>query len=92
MAAIEYSNVGLAREVAALHGLRWAAPGPDAPGRAIQGSVDTYAKVVLEEPALCPHYAAAVVVDVEQIFELLLRLVEPRLGLARRVARAMGAG
>ena len=57
-------HLGLAREVAALHGLRWAAPGPDAPGRAIQGSVDTYAKVVLEEPALCPHYAAAVVVDV----------------------------
>ncbi len=55
---------GLAREAAALYGLAWAPPEPDAPGRAIQGKVDAYAKVLVEDPERCPHYAAAVVVDV----------------------------
>ncbi len=55
---------GLARDAAALYGLPWAPPEPDAPGRAIQGKVDSYAKVIVEDPERCPHYAAAVVVDV----------------------------
>jgi phenylalanyl-tRNA synthetase beta chain len=57
-------HIGLAREAAALHGLAWTAPEPDAPGRAIQGSIDSYAKVHVEDAERCPHYAAAVVVDV----------------------------
>jgi phenylalanyl-tRNA synthetase beta chain len=55
---------GLAREVAALFALPWAPPGPDAPGRAIQGKIDSYIKVELLDPERCPYYGAAVVVDV----------------------------
>jgi phenylalanyl-tRNA synthetase beta chain len=57
-------HLGLAREAAALYGLPWGPPEPDAPSRAIQGKVESYAKVVLEDPERCPHYGAAVVVDV----------------------------
>jgi phenylalanyl-tRNA synthetase beta chain len=57
-------HIGLAREAAALYGVAWTAPEPDAPGRAIQGSIDSYAKVHVEDAERCPHYAAAVVVDV----------------------------
>jgi phenylalanyl-tRNA synthetase beta chain len=57
-------HLGLAREIAALYGTRWSAPDPDAPVRAIVGKIDAYAKVVVEDPERCPHYGAAVVVDV----------------------------
>jgi phenylalanyl-tRNA synthetase beta chain len=55
---------GLAREAAALFDLPWSPPGPDAPRRAIQGKIDSYIKVDLQDPEKCPHYGAAVVVDV----------------------------
>src|SRR3984885_2519985 len=55
---------GLAREAAALFGLAWTAPDPDAPGRAVQGKIDAYVKVDLQDAERCPHYGAAVVVDV----------------------------
>jgi phenylalanyl-tRNA synthetase beta chain len=55
---------GLAREAAALFGFDWGPPGPDAPGRAIQGKIDTYVKVDLVDSERCPHYGAAVVIDV----------------------------
>jgi phenylalanyl-tRNA synthetase beta chain len=55
---------GLAREAAALFGLPWTRPEPDAPGRAVQGKIDAYLKVELQDPERCPHYGAAVVVDV----------------------------
>jgi phenylalanyl-tRNA synthetase beta chain len=55
---------GLAREAAALFGLAWTRPEPDAPGRAVQGKIDAYLRVDLQDPERCPHYGAAVVVDV----------------------------
>jgi phenylalanyl-tRNA synthetase beta chain len=58
-------HLGLAREAAALYGLAWAVPGPDAPGRAVQGKIESYLDVVVEDPERCPHYGAAVVVDVK---------------------------
>jgi phenylalanyl-tRNA synthetase beta chain len=57
-------HLGLAREAAALYGLAWGPPAPDAPGRAVEGRIDSYVKVSVEDQERCPHYAAAVVVDV----------------------------
>src|SRR5580692_2945445 len=56
---------GLAREAAALYGLSWTPPDPDAPARAIQGKIESYLEVTVEDPERCPHYGAAVVVDVK---------------------------
>jgi phenylalanyl-tRNA synthetase beta chain len=58
-------HVGIAREVAALYGLPFGFPAPESPTRVIQGKVDAYAKVTVEDYARCPHYGAAVVVDVK---------------------------
>jgi phenylalanyl-tRNA synthetase beta chain len=57
-------HLGLAREAAALFGLAWAMPDPDAPARAIQGKVESYLDVTVQDPERCPHYGAAIVVDV----------------------------
>jgi phenylalanyl-tRNA synthetase beta chain len=56
---------GLAREAAALYGLTWSPPDPDAPGRVIQGKIESYVEVTVEDPERCPHYGAAVVVDLK---------------------------
>jgi phenylalanyl-tRNA synthetase beta chain len=58
-------HIGLAREAAALYGIPWGPPDPDAPGRAIEGRVDAYIKVEVQDAERCPHYGAAVVVDVK---------------------------
>ncbi len=58
-------HVGIAREVAALYQLPFVFPEPQAPPRVIQGKVDAYAKVTVEDFERCPHYGAAVVVDVK---------------------------
>jgi len=58
-------HVGLAREVAALYGLPFGFPAPESPTRVLQGKIDGYARVTVEDFARCPHYGAAVVVDVK---------------------------
>jgi phenylalanyl-tRNA synthetase beta chain len=58
-------HVGIAREIAALYGLSFGFPPPQAPARVIQGKVDAYARVTVEDFARCPHYGAAAVVDVK---------------------------
>jgi phenylalanyl-tRNA synthetase beta chain len=58
-------HVGIARDLAALYGLKFGFPEPAAPTRVIQGKVEAYAKVTVEDFERCPHYGAAVVVDVK---------------------------
>jgi len=58
-------HVGLARDLAALHGARFDFPAPQAPGRIAAGKVDAFARVTVEDAVRCPHYGAAVVVDVK---------------------------
>jgi phenylalanyl-tRNA synthetase beta chain len=58
-------HVGIARDLAALCGLPFAFPEPEAPTRVIQGKAQAYAKVTVEDFERCPHYGAAVVVDVK---------------------------
>jgi phenylalanyl-tRNA synthetase beta chain len=58
-------HYGLAREAATLYGLAWAPPDPDAPGRVIQGSIESFLEVTVQDPERCPHYGAAVVVDLK---------------------------
>jgi phenylalanyl-tRNA synthetase beta chain len=58
-------HVGVARDLAALYGLPFGFPEPQAPTRIVQGKVDAYAKVIVEDYERCPHYGAAVVVDVK---------------------------
>jgi phenylalanyl-tRNA synthetase beta chain len=57
-------HVGLARELAALYELPFAFPEPQSPARVVPGKIEAYAKVVVEDFERCPHYGAAVVVDV----------------------------
>ena len=57
-------HVGLAREAAALYGLAFGHPGPDAPARVTQGDIAKLAQVRIEDVERCPHYGAAMVVDV----------------------------
>ncbi len=57
-------HVGIAREVAALYGLPFGFPAPESPARVAEGTIDTFVKVTVEDFARCPHYGAAVVVDV----------------------------
>jgi phenylalanyl-tRNA synthetase beta chain len=56
---------GLAREAAALYGLDWAPPDPEAPRRVLEGKIENYLEVTVQDPERCPHYGAAVVVGVE---------------------------
>ena len=58
-------HIGLAREAAALFGVAFAPPGATAPSRVASGvTIDTLAKVVVEDEERCPHYGASAVVDV----------------------------
>src|SRR5882724_5921122 len=58
-------HVGIARDLAAVCRLAFAFPEPEAPSRVIQGKVESYASVTVEDFERCPHYGAAVVVDVK---------------------------
>jgi phenylalanyl-tRNA synthetase beta chain len=57
-------HVGLARDAAAVLGLPFAPPHPDAPARVGPGSITQMASVTIENTERCPHYGAAMVVDV----------------------------
>ena len=58
-------HLGLAREAAALHGIAWSPPEPDAPVKvATAEAVSRLVKIVVEDAERCPHYGAAAVVDV----------------------------
>ena len=58
-------HIGLAREAAALFGITWAPPEPEAPSRAASGvKIESLAKVVVEDAERCPHYGANAVIDV----------------------------
>jgi phenylalanyl-tRNA synthetase beta chain len=58
-------HVGLARELAVLYGLDFAPTGADAPAKIAQGSeIGKLAKIEIADTERCPHYGAAVVVDV----------------------------
>ncbi|MBI4955786.1 MAG: phenylalanine--tRNA ligase subunit beta [Myxococcales bacterium] len=59
-------HVGLAREVCAVLGLRFAPPAPEAPARvATNEQLAALAAVTVEDTERCPHYGAAAVVDVK---------------------------
>ena len=58
-------HVGLARELAALYGLPFGFPAPEAPMRVAPGKIETIATVTVEDFERCPHYGAAAVVDVK---------------------------
>lgn len=57
-------HVGLAREIAALLGLPFSAPRPEAPLRVGGGSIDQHVAVHVEDFERCPHYGALMVDDV----------------------------
>jgi phenylalanyl-tRNA synthetase beta chain len=58
-------HIGLAREIAALFGLKFAAPEAHAPSRvATETKIDAIAKVVVDDSERCPHFGAMAVVDV----------------------------
>ena len=57
-------HVGLARDAAALYGRAFAPPQPDSPARVAAGSIEKLAQVAVEDTERCPHYGAAMVVDV----------------------------
>src|SRR5262249_48851061 len=57
-------HIGLARELAALFGIAFAPPSPAAPARATTGSITQHVSVTIEDTERCPHYGAAMVVDV----------------------------
>ena len=57
-------HVGLARDAAALYGRPFAPPHPESPARIAPGSVEKLARVTIADTERCPHYGAAMVVDV----------------------------
>jgi phenylalanyl-tRNA synthetase beta chain len=57
-------HVGLAREAAALFGVPFAPPVPADPERIQNDPFARYASVVIEDAERCPHYGAAVLIDV----------------------------
>jgi phenylalanyl-tRNA synthetase beta chain len=57
-------HIGLAREAATLFGLPFAAPTLEAFGRAPEGDIERHLTVTIEAPDRCPHYGAAVILDV----------------------------
>jgi phenylalanyl-tRNA synthetase beta chain len=57
-------HVGLARDAAALLGRDFAAPRADAPKRVAEGDIATLLTVTIADTERCPHYGAAMVVDV----------------------------
>lgn len=59
-------HVGLARELAALYELPFAPPPSDAPARIADGQrIDRLASVTIEDTERCPHYGAAVLMDIK---------------------------
>ncbi|CAN5756934.1 phenylalanine--tRNA ligase subunit beta [soil metagenome] len=56
-------HIGLAREVAALYGFPWAAPGAATGASTTTSGVGDLVSIVVEDGARCPHYGAAAVVD-----------------------------
>jgi phenylalanyl-tRNA synthetase beta chain len=59
-------HVGIARELAALFELPFAPPPSDAPARVAAGAtISSQASVVIEDTERCPHYGAALLVDVK---------------------------
>jgi phenylalanyl-tRNA synthetase beta chain len=57
-------HVGVAREVAALFDLEFAAPEADAPAKVKTGTaIDKHISVVIDDTERCPHYGATLVVD-----------------------------
>ncbi|MEQ9319725.1 MAG: phenylalanine--tRNA ligase subunit beta [Polyangiaceae bacterium] len=59
-------HVGIARELAALFELPFEAPEADAPARVAQGKrIEQLASVEIADTERCPHYGAAVVLDIE---------------------------
>ena len=57
-------HVGLAREASALLGRAFAAPAPEAPKRVTHDAIGKHVTVTIEDTERCPHYGAAMVVDV----------------------------
>ena len=57
-------HIGLARELAALFEIPWAPPKPGKPARVATGDIGSLVRVRVEDFDRCPHYGAAVVVDV----------------------------
>ena len=56
-------HIGLAREVAALYGFPWSAPGAGSGTSTTTSGVGDLVSIVVEDSARCPHYGAAAVVD-----------------------------
>jgi phenylalanyl-tRNA synthetase beta chain len=57
-------HIGLARDAAAILGRRFAPPEPGAPARVGGGSIAQLVAIEVEDAERCPHYGAAMVVDV----------------------------
>ena len=57
-------HIGLAREASALLGRAFAAQPPEAPKRVTHDAIGKHATVTIEDTERCPHYGAAMVVDV----------------------------
>ncbi|MFT3776564.1 MAG: phenylalanine--tRNA ligase subunit beta [Minicystis sp.] len=57
-------HVGLARDAAALLGRAFAPPRADAPTKVADGEIGRLLRVTIEDTDRCPHYGAAMVVDV----------------------------
>lgn len=57
-------HVGLARDVAAVAGETFRRAPPPAPARVVEGSIDERCAVIIEDTERCPHYGAAMVLDV----------------------------
>jgi phenylalanyl-tRNA synthetase beta chain len=59
-------HVGLSREAAALFNETFTRPAPGAPARvAKDAAIDKHVSISIEDTERCPHYGAAMVVDVE---------------------------
>src|SRR5580704_12206600 len=58
-------HVGLARDAAALLGKPFSPPGADAPAKVAEGAIDKLVTVTIDDTERCPHYGAAMVLDVE---------------------------
>lgn len=54
-------HVGLAREAAALFGIAWRVPSPEAPSRRTARSVADDFEIRIEDAERCPHYGATLV-------------------------------
>jgi phenylalanyl-tRNA synthetase beta chain len=57
-------HVGLAREASALLGRAFAPQAPEAPKRVTHDAIGKHVTVTIEDTERCPHYGAAMVVDV----------------------------